>query len=179
MTTFSAVVVSHSNETGLRYILGNLRYQTRPPDETLVLFSGEGYDLARLCEQFPEAVFFRQPDRGDWGHAKRDKGIRLVTGEWVGFFNDDDSYDRTYLERMLAEETEADVVYCAWNEQPSAPFAITRSTAGNFVCRTELAREAGWTDRHYEADGTFIERLKALTDRIVRVHTILYFHNVQ
>lgn len=177
--TFSAIVVSHANERGLRNILGQLRYQTRPPDETIVFFSGDGYDAVRLREHFPEAAFSRVPDENDWGHGKRDRGIAAASCSWIGFFNDDDTYDRRYLERMLAASDGHDAVYCAWNEQPSCDFRLTHSTAGNFVCRTDLAREAGWTDRVYEADGLFIERLNALTTRVARVNTLLYHHNVQ
>lgn len=177
--TVTAVVCSHANPSGLRHILGQLRYQTRPPDETIVLCS-DTPDVARLREEFPEAEFLERPNREDWGHEKRDEGLCRATSDWVGFFNDDDSYSRRYLELMLsAASTDVDAVYCNWNEQPDVGFHLASSTAGNFLVRRGVGRQAGYTDRVYEADGLFINRVSRLADRIVRVDEILYHHNVQ
>lgn len=176
--TFTAVVVSHANERGLRTMLGNLLYQTRKPDEIVVVCSDTD-DLARLSEDFPGVVFLNAPDRGDWGHEKRAVGLDVASGEWIGWFNDDDSYDVAYLERLLAHEEDGDAVYCAWNEQPHCEFRKYQSTAGNFVCRTDLARQVGWHGRSYEADGIFIDGLVAAGARVVRVDDVLYHHNVQ
>lgn len=178
MTTFTAVVVSHANERGLRAIIGNLMYQTRKPDETIALCS-DTPALARLREEFPHVRFLRCRNMADWGHAKRARGLRLAGCEWVGFFNDDDSYSSDYLEKMLRLIDGADVVYSSWNEQPNCDFHITHSTAGNFICRTKLGRRAGYTSRRYEADGDFIEALKAAGARVVRQPELLYWHNVQ
>lgn len=174
--TFTAVVVSHANEPGLRRMLGCLRYQTRPPDEVLV-FCSDTRDLARLREDFPEATFSEQPDLADWGHDKRATGLAQAGSEWVGFFNDDDDYDRHYIEQMLAEGSAADVVFCEWNENPGCEFRLYQSTAGNFIVRSNLGRAVGWAGRDYEADGRFIEALNSARARVVKVADRLYTHN--
>lgn len=177
--SFSAIVVSHANDTGLRKMLGNLIYQTRPPDEIIVLVS-DPQDFARLVEDFPQVEFHLEQNRNDWGHDKRAKGLALATEEYLGFFNDDDSYARDYLEKMLAPGT--DVAYCNW-EGPgysgAGSFSIGTSTSGNFIVRTDLADRAGYDSRVYHADGLFIEAVKTLSPSIAKVDETLYFWNTQ
>lgn len=175
--TFTAVVTSHAFPAGLRHILGQLRYQTRPADETIVLCS-DTTDLARLKEEFPEAEFLERPDCGDWGHEKRAEGLERATGDWVGFFNDDDRYARDYLARMLAATgPDVDVVYCGWSTYPDCEFRLGSSTSGNFIVRRSLAQTVGWASRRYEADGDFIDALVAADARLARVNQVLYHHN--
>lgn len=185
--TFSAIVVSHANPSGLRKMLGNLRYQTRPPDETIVLCS-DTPDVARLREEFEDVEFLERPNHNDWGHEKRAEGLDRATGDWLGFFNDDDSYDRTYIARMLRAARvfppgTVDVVYCNWNipmsGSHSEDFRLGRSTSGNFIAMRDLAQEVGWTGRHYEADGEFINALADSAFGIAFVPERLYFHNAQ
>lgn len=172
---FTAIVTSHNNDAGLRHLLGNLMYQTRPPDEIIVLVS-DPQDLARLREDFPEVQFCEQENKNDWGHDKRSVGLGMALGDWVGFFNDDDSYHDQYLEKMIRDD--ADIVYCDWNI-PNCGFFPGSSTSGNFVIRTELARKVGWRWRHYEADGQFILFTSRQTSRIEKVKERLYSHNIQ
>lgn len=176
--TFTAVVTSHARPDGLRAILGCLRYQTRPADETIVLCS-DTPDVARLREDFPDVRFLERRNMNDWGHAKRDEGLWLANMDWVGFFNDDDSYTVDYIETMLAHAGDNDVVYCGWSTYPDCDFRLGSSTSGNFIVRALVGRAVGWTSRRYEADGDFINALAHATRRIVKVPRTLYFHNAQ
>jgi glycosyl transferase family 2 len=186
MVTVTAVVCSHANPDGLRHILGSLRYQTRPPDETLV-YCSDTPDLLRLREDFPEAQFHERPNLDDWGHEKRAEGLDRATSEWVGFFNDDDSYHVSYLERMLAvaaatgggQTAAADVVYCGWNTYPACTFTYGSSTSGNFLVRTRFAQKVGYPTRRYEADGDFIEMLNNAGAVKYKLEDTIYFHNSQ
>lgn len=183
MSTFTAVVTCHQRERGLRTILGNLLYQSRQADETLVFVSGVTQGVfARLAEDFPHATFFLEDDRQDWGHAKRAAGVERATSSYLGFFNDDDSYDDFYVETMMeaAESANADVVYCAWNTYPDCEFRFGQSTSGNFIVRSSLARVVGYpADRVYENDGVFIDGVAAEADPIVYIPRVLYRHNQQ
>lgn len=162
-------------------MLGNLMYQTVAPSETLVLVSGiSSGRLARLRENFPHARFTATGNLNDWGHEKRSVGLNSAAGEYVGFFNDDDTYANNYLEVMLtrAAQTGADVVYCSWNEIPDCAFQTCSSTAGNFIVRTSVGRRAGYVSRDYTADGHFISSVQRFMNEAVKVNDILYFHNV-
>lgn len=179
---FTAIVTSHQNDGGLRSMLGNLMYQTRPPDATLVIVS-RPYEFQALVEDFPHAKFIQDQDRKDWGHFKRHMGIEIVKPEgYLGFFNDDDSYAINYLEQMvgLAEDEDADVVYCNWSGVQDCDFRLGSSTSGNFIVRAELAKKVGWRYRDYEADGKFINDLvRKGARKIVKHPSILYYHNIQ
>lgn len=175
--TFTAIVTCHEKTPGLRRMLGNLLYQTRRPDETLVFVSGVSRgEFCRLAEDFPWAQFFFEDDRQDWGHAKRAAGVERARSEYLGFFNDDDEYSRDYIARMLEPGT--DVVYCAWDKQPDCNFSLGSSTSGNFIVRTEVARRAGYPpEAIYENDGFFINRLNSFADHIHKIEDVLYYHN--
>lgn len=179
--TFTAVVTSHDNPEGLAYILRNLEQQTRRPDEVLVYVSDTlGSNAFAFARRFGLNLLSFQPNRNDWGHEKRALGLERATGDYVGFFNDDDMYDLSYIAMMMAEaEAGADAVYCDWSGISNCTFCLGSSTSGNYIVRTALAREVGYTDRHYEADGTFIDRIRESGARIVKVPQLLYWHNQQ
>ena len=188
--TFTAVVTSHANERGLINMLAVLRYQTRPTDQTIVMCS-DTRGVEQMRHDFTDVTFIEEPNQNDWGHTKRRNGTEHATGNWVGWFNDDDTYDPHYLETMLKHAGHADVVYCDWNENPDATFQLFRSTAGNFIVKTEIAKKVGWpTGRHevqgfprgYCNDGIFIQALTNRTDRIVKAARgpggrLLYTHH--
>jgi len=177
MPSFSAIVTTHAFEKGLRNILGNLIYQTRRPDETIVLYSGyEPGIVLRLREDFPQVTdWIERPDLQDWGHDKRARGVELATKDFLGFFNDDDVYDRQYLEKMLALAEDSDAVYCDWNIS-NVGFHLGASTSGNFIVRTQIAKEIGYPWRDYCADGHFINAIAARTTP-AKVREALYTWN--
>jgi GT2 family glycosyltransferase len=178
---FTAIVTSHANDQGLRWTLGNLRYQTRKPDETIV-FVSDPHDISSLREEFPDIHFHVEPNLNDWGHSKRARSLLLASGEFIGWFNDDDEVTPDYLEKMLGsqEATGADVVWCRWNERPDGcDFVMGNSTSGNYIVRRTTGIEAGYHGQDYNADGLFITRIREVTDNRVYRPEMLYFHNQQ
>ena len=148
--------------------------QTRPPDEIIVLASDTPCEIAR--KMYTGATFYAEPNLNDWGHDKRAKGLDLATSDYTGWFNHDDSYDKTYIEKMMANEGN-DVVFCGWSKSSAPNFNAGGSTSGNYIVKTSYARTVGYKDRHYEADGTFINGLAGQGGKITRVDEVLYFHN--
>ena len=150
--------------------------QSRKPDEIIVLASD--IDLEEIRKKHTGVTFYAEPNLNDWGHDKRAKGLDLATCDYIGWFNHDDSYDPHYIaEMMWLAELGSDVVYCGWNKNYKPFFTLGQSTSGNYIVKVEVARKAGYTDRHYEADGTFINRLAALGGKIEFLPKLLYFHN--
>ena len=139
--------------------------------------------VADLREDFPTVSFAVCDDRADWGHDKRAKGVEWATGDYLGFFNHDDEYELDYIEKMLrkAADTGADAVYCGWTGDfgnPWPSFGLGSSTSGNFIVRTELAQEVGYTERTYEADGHFINALANRAENGIEfVNEVLYHHH--
>jgi hypothetical protein len=176
VATFTAIVTAHADAAGMERTLNSLLAQSRKPDEVIVLASDIDLEAAR--KRYTGVTFYAEPNLQDWGHDKRAKGLDLATSEYTGWFNHDDSYHQAYIEMMMREaEFGNDVVYCGWNKRDQLGFVANQSTSGNYIVRTEIGRKAGYTDRHYEADGTFINRISALDPKIRFLNKVLYYHN--
>lgn len=176
MATFTAIVTAHADEAGMVRAVDALLAQSRKPDEIIVLASDIDCSVAR--KRYTKATFYQEPNLKDWGHDKRAKGLDLATSDYAGWFNHDDSYDPHYIAEMMWQaELGHDVVYCGWSKVSTPQFRLGSSTSGNYVVKVEVARKAGYTDRHYEADGTFINRIAEATNSIKFLPGILYLHN--
>jgi hypothetical protein len=177
MATLTAIVTAHEDEQNLRRILTDLHeWQVRKADEIIALASD--IDLTALRSEFPKVRFYEEPNLGDWGHAKRAKGLDLATSDYAGWFNHDDSYHPDYiLDMMRLAESGNDVVYCGWSKDSQPKFKSGRSTSGNYIVQIDKGRAAGYSDRHYEADGTFINRIVDKANSIVFCDRVLYYHN--
>lgn len=174
--TVTAVVTTHDNPEGLHAMLSQLHNQTRLPDEIRVYASDtEPHELQYLLA---DAVSV-EPNLNDWGHAKRRKGLAECSGDYVGFFNDDDHYDPTYLERLMAHAG-PDLIYSDWHTKDNRVFhaepKLGSITSGCFLVRACFAREVGYLHDRYEADGLFIDDLVAAGASMVRVREALYWH---
>ena len=176
MATFTAIVTAHADEAGMLRTVAALLSQTRPPDEIIVLASDTPCEIARKL--YTGATFYAEPNLNDWGHEKRAKGLDLATSDYAGWFNHDDSYEPNYIAEMMWQaELGNDVVYCGWSKAATPEFRSGSSTSGNYIVKVDVARKAGYTDRHYEADGTFINKIAAVANSIKFLPGTLYFHN--
>ena len=176
MPTFSAIVTAHADELAMRKTVEMLLLQTRRPNEIIVLASDIDTALARKV--YPHVRFYDEENKNDWGHDKRAKGLDLATSSYAGWFNHDDSYDKDYIEKMMAAVSDgSDAAYCGWSGNSAPQFRSGSSTSGNYIVNVKIGRDAGYPDRHYEADGAFIDRISAITKRIKFVEEVLYFHN--
>ena len=176
MATFTAIVTAHADEAGMARAVDALLAQSRRPDEIIVLASDIDCSVAR--KRYTGVTFYQEPNLNDWGHDKRAKGLDLATSDYAGWFNHDDSYDPHYIAEMMWQaELGHDVVYCGWSKAATPQFRHSSSTSGNYIAKVEVARRAGYTDRHYEADGTFINRIAEATNSIKFLPGTLYFHN--
>src|SRR6185503_5215677 len=142
--TFTAIVTAHDQDIGPMIL--NLHSQTRKPDQIKGYWSGDSsYGQAKLFHDeesnMADLPFYasKQPNMNDWGHEKRDIGLRAASGDFVGFFNADDWYNEKYIEKMMkeAEDCETGLVYCWWRSKdqmfaPCQPI-LGSSTSGNFI----------------------------------------------
>lgn len=116
----------------------------------------------------------------DFGHQKRHESRFMATGDYMGFFNDDDQYELDYIEKMMQAVDGYDAAYCAWNRFPNCEFRFGSSTSGNYIVRTALARAVDYRLEGYNSDGYFIDDLvKAGAAVAPKVEKILYYHNHQ
>lgn len=182
----SCIVTSHNNSTGLDAILTQLEKQRLNPYEIILITSDtERSDLQKLDAWERCDTVIIQDNKSDWGHEKRALGLELALGDYVAFFNDDDTYSSKYLDKLakVAEDRGVDIVGCDFvsHLMPDGVAltmpAIGHITSGNFIVRRELAQQVGYQHRHYEADGQFIEDLMAAGATFARVPEVLYVHN--
>lgn len=174
--TVTAVVTAHGPESDVAGMVAQLHAQTQPPHQILVYASDVPDSILGRLDGCTVTVC---PNENDWGHAKRAAGLAAADGRWVGFFNDDDRYHPDYIEAMTGTVGTLDLVMCRWDEKGTVRWptpTVGSCTAGNFLARTKLARQAGWSGRHYEADGQFITDLVAAGARWTVEDRLLYWH---
>lgn len=180
----TAVVTAHNMSP--HAILGDLHYQSRPPDEVLLYISSvPPAEIRKIERDFSWVKVSVEPDLDDWGHAKREKGLEEATGDVIGWFNADDSYELDYISKLLApiEKFGFDAAFCNWspNYEKGVRFAAGSSTSGNFLVRVDKARKAGYPERNastgkhnYDSDGRFINSIPGEKHH---VDEVLYHHN--
>jgi hypothetical protein len=155
LPTFTAIVTAHGcSPAG---ILDNLASQTQAPTQVLCAAS----DLRETWEippegryPFPLEMQIHQ-NKNDFGYDKRNRLLPLATGEFVGFFAHDDSYEPEFLELMLGAAEGKDVAFCWWDEVnqvilggqrrvcEAETFEQFYATLGGFIVRTTLLRRLG------------------------------------
>jgi glycosyltransferase involved in cell wall biosynthesis len=180
--SFTAVLTVH--DADYRPILNNVLSQTRKADEVLVFVSVE-HQAIELRSDDPTVRFYVVANKNDWGHEKRALGLRLASSDAIAWFNHDDSYEPTFVERMMeALEAGADIAFCNWshdgpqnNIRVNTEFRGGDSTSGNWVGRTGLIRSVGYVFRDYSADASLINAIVATKPLITKIDMPLYHHN--
>jgi GT2 family glycosyltransferase len=179
MSTVTVVITAHN--TDVEPIVTQVFEQTRQPQAIVIVMSDQFPDL--LPEGFSsehEVTLVLDRNRNDWGHHKRHLGLMLAETDYVTFWNADDSYDPTFLEKLMAAVEGNDVAFCSYVHKTGSTlgseFRGCNSTSGNFLVNTRLAKEVDWFARVYDADAQFIDAVKARTNRVIHVPEILYWH---
>ncbi len=171
----------------LQHFLAMLALQTYQHWDLTVLDQG-----GNSCAHFYEDARIRWtavPDRRDWGQTEKMSAVAKVTGEYVGFPNDDGYYCPAYLTQMVAagQARAADLVYCDWvsahdmGRDGYVPYqgapVIGYLDVGGFLVRREVMLRHGWPDRGPTGDGVLIESLVKSGITHVRVPKTLYVKN--
>ena len=165
----------------MKSIIDQLTDQTVKPDEIIVLVSGSGWEDIRLATRNRVTWMKMVDDKNDWGHHKRKTGLEWAKPKGkIGFFNDDDEYDPTYIEKMTAHKE--DLVYCDFtthlynNDKVDSTLDHGKCTSGNFVVNSKKAKEVGYNHLVYHADWLFIKELLEAGITTRKVPETLYFH---
>jgi GT2 family glycosyltransferase len=105
-----AAVIPHWNRRDLlQTLLENLRAQTRPFDEILVIDNGSTDDSAELAERAGARVLRLQRNLGFASAVNR--GIEATPADWIAILNNDVTLDPTWLEKLLAAASQQDVSF--------------------------------------------------------------------
>jgi GT2 family glycosyltransferase len=111
MTSISAVIPTWNRADLLESILINLRAQTRPPEQIVVVDNGSTDATQIVARQFGvDLVVFAQ-NRGF--AVAVNEGIRRSKGEWILLLNNDVVLEPQWIERLLAATVESNAAFAA------------------------------------------------------------------
>lgn len=115
MSRLSVIIPTFNRAVLLGHTLGNLLEQSRPPDEIIVVDDGSTDDTELLVRSLSSSIkFIRQSNQGPG--AARNAGLRVATGDFVQFQDDDDLFSLNKLEvqEQLLIHSGADIAFGPW-----------------------------------------------------------------
>lgn len=130
------------------------------------------------------------PERhNDWGHTPRNMGLEMATEEWVVMTGEDNYYVPKFVEFFLdaaKSNSESNFIYCDMVHNwvnfeyiylKSEP-KYGRIDIGNFMSRTEMAKQIKLDTRFAQSDWKFIsEYLTKHKGSLIYIPRTLYIHN--
>ena len=178
LPTVTAAMICHNDRMQARRKYYEMSCWTRRPDELIVLSSVEDFHTfvshTRTDARIPvPTVHVRRPDMDDKGYDKRAHALRIAKSDFIVFVNYDDIHDLHFLERMMAEVTEAvKIVHCRvggkYGYRFGDQFVPFNSGAENHIIRVSYALERGGyepcIERHRQhavaADAVWLNTMK-------------------
>ena len=152
--------------------------------------------LKEYADKYPEITYeFTEKRFNDWGHSLRSIGLQKAIGDYVLITNDDNYYSPKFIEIMFEpiQKNNADIVVCDMVHGHANPgstkqlancffetgFSRGYIDIGCFIARTSLAKQAGFNDRSFSADGAYFEDILKLRKdlSISKIKRVLFVHN--
>ncbi|TAG73407.1 MAG: glycosyltransferase [Burkholderiales bacterium] len=146
----SVVTAVFNNAATIRDALESTLSQRYPNVELVVVDGGSTDGTQKIIEAYRDriATYVSEPDRGIYDALN--KGVRLATGDVIGFLHSDDLFaDTEALSRVteVMREPNVDACYGDLNYvRKEAPHAIVRAWAAGDFTRGKLRR--GWMPPH-------------------------------
>jgi len=147
--------------------------QTLRPIEHIVISDGPDHELATLAAPIQGIVkLYFLPEHSEqehWGVIPRREGVRLATGEWLAFLDDDNAWRPQHLS-LLADavcSTDADFAYSrAQRWRSGVPVDIVgeeppeagRIDTSLLLARRQLFAVENWEVAGYAADWDIVRR---------------------
>jgi glycosyltransferase involved in cell wall biosynthesis len=125
----------------------------------------------------------------DWGHTARNYGLEHVEEEWVVMSGDDNYYVPVFVETFLESiklRKDVNFVHCNlvhnWVRNDYIPLVsvprVNRIDIGNFMSKSEFAKQLRLDVTKANADGLFVEEyLEKFKGNIIHIEKFLYVHN--
>lgn len=125
----------------------------------------------------------------DWGHAAREYGLMSSNSDWVLMSGDDNYYTPKFIRfftEKINENPKAAFIYCNMihdhHKYNIIDSEIKRGKIdiGNFITRTDFAKNIGFKHRDYAADWHFINSYYQKYHKeydFIKIKNILYVHN--
>ena len=125
----------------------------------------------------------------DWGHTARNYGLEHVEEEWVVMSGDDNYYVPVFVETFLESiklRKDVNFVHCNlvhnWVRNDYIPLVsvprVNRIDIGNFMSKSEFAKQLRLDVTKANADGLFVEEyIEKFKGNIIHIEKFLYVHN--
>jgi len=107
--TVSAIIPTWNRADLLESILTNLKAQTRPPDQIIVVDNGSTDATSLTARRWPIDLIVFPENRGF--AVAVNEGIRRATGDWILIVNNDVVLQPEWLERLLLSVVEENAAF--------------------------------------------------------------------
>lgn len=177
--TVSVCITTHQRLEQLKNALYFVKNQTYPIKEIKIYASG--YKEGELDDLGVEVSY--EQDWKDWGHHKRAKAFKELTGDYIWTVCDDDQYPFTFLERMFVNHNGEDIIYCNFGTKTRPHYWVKSMLHrgyignGNILVSKKIASITPYVGMSYSGDWTFIEDCLKNKATSRHVDEGLYFHN--
>ena len=106
----SVIIPVYNGEKYISECIESVLNQTCRDFEIIVINDGSTDNTAEICKRFDKIRYFYQENRGV--SKAREKGLQMSKGELLTFIDSDDKVKADFLETMLSEMRNCDIVCC-------------------------------------------------------------------
>tara|TARA_A100001015_G_C15043294_1_gene741428 strand:- start:34 stop:768 length:735 start_codon:yes stop_codon:yes gene_type:complete len=179
MMKVTLITISYNASQTIKNTLMSVKSQTHTDIEHLIIDGNSTDDTLLICKEFPHiSKIISEPDKGVYDAFN--KGLKLATGQIVGFLNSDDVfYDKNTLQIIVEgfdEQTHCvfgnldytnanGKVIRKWRSNPYQKGAFTKGwmpAHPTFYCRKEIYDRLGGYDESFQIAGDFELALRFL-----------------
>ena len=192
--------VAYQRPKLLTCLLWSLASQTSSNFVVTVYHDGHNEEIENIVKSFKsnnpdiDITYYSSSERfNDYGHTLREMALHRSSADYLLLTNDDNYYVPIFVEEILREidNENPDIVYfdmvhshimgdlpnpIGYQTLITEP-RLNRIDIGSFVFRTELGKVAGFTDREFNADGRFFERMLEFSPKLKKIEKVLFVHN--
>ena len=150
-------------------------------------------DFRKLFPNIQTEFKFSDHRYNDYGHSLREIALMEATSKYLLLTNDDNYYTPNFIEELMPalESGNFDISYCNMihshmtyrSPSPIGYQPLYTQTQlgwidiGSFIFNTKLGQAAGFSDRGFDADGLFLERMMRNGARAFKIEKFLFVHN--
>ena len=106
----SVIIPVYNGEKYISECIESVLKQTFRDFEIIVINDGSTDNTAEICRKFKNIRYFYQENKGV--SKAREKGLQVSKGEYITFIDSDDTIKSDFLETMLCEMENCDIVCC-------------------------------------------------------------------
>lgn len=193
MKKIEFIIPTYNRPDKLMIVLMSLKVQTVDRWKVHVVADAlyEGYQEVK--EYFKNDNRFRFSELNgphkDWGHTARNYGLQNLEEHWVVMSGDDNYYVPVFVETFLNEakfRNDVNFIHCNlvhnWVNNDYLPLIsvpqVNRIDIGNFMTKSEYAKQLTLDVTKANADGIFVEEyINKFKGGVLHIPKFLYVHN--